>query len=370
MLRLLKNHNAKLMMFGFAILAAGLASHFVKAGQATEALSSRAKAEMATVYAASPYIEAHTHFDEKNPAAAVDAALKSMQHQNATMIFFLAPPDTFDHPGKFDTDVIIPYLKKYPEKFRYLGGGGTLNAMIQQSVRSKDAGPEVQKKFRAKAEELLGMGAIGLGEVTAEHFPSSTPYQYAPADHPLFLLLADIAAEHNVPIILHMEAVPQGMNLPADLKSPPNPPRLRANIAAFERLLSHNPRAKIIWAHLGADYTGYRTIELDRKLLDRHPNLYMEIKTDPINPGKNFPLDADGKLRPEWKKFFSDYSGRFIIGSDQHYPAAPPDPQRWQSDVLLYNQLPDDVQKKIGTENVYRIYPLALPAAHGAAGGN
>jgi predicted TIM-barrel fold metal-dependent hydrolase len=208
------------------------------------------------------------------------------------------------------------------------------------------------------------MGAIGLGEVTAEHFPSSTPYQYAPADHPLFLLLADIAAQHNAPIILHMEAVPQDMNLPPELKSPPNPPRLRANIAAFERLLSHNPRAKIIWAHLGADYTGYRTIELDRRMLDRHPNLYMEIKTDPLNPGKNFPLDADGKLRPEWKKFFSDYSGRFIIGSDQHYPAAPPDPQRWQSDVLLYNQLPDDLQKKIGTENVYRIYPLALPAAH------
>ena len=68
MLRLLKNHNTKLMMFGFAILAAGWASHFVKAGQATEALSGRAKAEMATVYAASPYIEAHTHFDEKNPA--------------------------------------------------------------------------------------------------------------------------------------------------------------------------------------------------------------------------------------------------------------------------------------------------------------
>jgi hypothetical protein len=94
----------------------------------------------------------------------------------------------------------------------------------------------------------------------------------------------------------------------------------------------------------------------------------MEIKTDPLNPGKNFPLDADGKLRPEWKKFFSDYSGRFIIGSDQHYPAAPPDPQRWQSDVLLYNQLPNDLQKKIGTENVFRIYPLASTAPHGAAG--
>ena len=184
MLRVLKNHKAKALMCGLAILAAGLASHLVKAGQATEALSGRAKAELAMVRATSPYIEAHTHFDEKNPAAAVEAALQSMQHQTATMIFFLAPPDTFDHPGSFDTDVIIPYLKKYPTKFRYLAGGGTLNAMIQQSVRSKDAGPEVQKQFRAKAEELLRTGAIGLGEVTAEHFPSSTPYQYAPRTTP------------------------------------------------------------------------------------------------------------------------------------------------------------------------------------------
>ena len=38
MLRILKNYNGKAVMFGFVILAAGLASHFVKAGQATEAL--------------------------------------------------------------------------------------------------------------------------------------------------------------------------------------------------------------------------------------------------------------------------------------------------------------------------------------------
>ena len=362
MLDILKNHSGKVSMLGLAIFAAGLASHAVMARQATAAWTSRTTSELATIRAVTPYIEAHTHFDEKNPAAAVEAALEAMQRQNASMIFFLAPPDTFDHPGKFDTDLIIPYLKKYPGKFHYLGGGGTLNAMIQQSVRSGDAGREAQKKFRAEAEELLRMGAIGLGEVTAEHFPSSTPYQYAPADHPLFLLLADIAAEHSVPIVLHMEAVPQDMSLPADLKSPPNPPRLRANIAAFERLLSHNARAKIIWAHLGADYTGYRTIDLDRQLLEKHPNLYMEIKTDPLNPGKNFPLDADGKLKPEWLKLFSDFSGRFIIGSDQHYPAAPPDPQRWQSDVLLYNQLPADLQRKIGTENVYRVYPVKTGA--------
>jgi predicted TIM-barrel fold metal-dependent hydrolase len=358
MSRFVKNHAAKLLI-GYLTLVAALASHLLLAQQVPAKTAPPADKAIPAI---SPYIEAHTHFDEKNPAAAVQAALRGMQVQNASMVFFLAPPDTFDSPGKFDTDVIIPYLKPYGGKFHYLGGGGTLNAMIQQSVRSGDASAEVQRKFRAKAEELLRMGAVGLGEVTAEHFPSTTPYQYAPADHPLFLLLADIAAEHNVPIVLHMEAVPQDMDLPADLKSPPNPPRLHANIAAFERLLNHNPRAKILWAHLGSDYTGQRTIELTRRLLTAHPNLYMEIKTDPLNPGKNYPLDASGKLKPEWLKLFSDYSDRLILGSDQHYPEPQPGPQRWQTDVLLYNQLPADLRRKIGTDNVYRIYPIKSAA--------
>jgi predicted TIM-barrel fold metal-dependent hydrolase len=359
MSRFFKKDAAKSPVFvclTVCLMAAGvLGSHLLFARQAPAKTASPAARAIPAV---SPYIEAHTHFDEKNPEAAVQAALKGMQRQNASMIFFLAPPDTFDSPGKFDTDLIIPLLKKYPGKFHYMAGGGTLNPMIQQSVRSGDAGPEALKKFRAKAEELLRMGAVGLGEVTTEHFPSSTPYQNAPPDHPLFLLLADIAAEHSVPIILHMETVVEDMNLPADLKSPPNPPRLKANIPAFERLLSHNPRAKIIWAHLGSDYTGNRTIELTRRLLTAHPNLFMEIKTDPLNPGKNYPLDANGKLKPEWLKLFSDFSDRLILGSDQHYPEPQPDPQRWQTDVLLYNQLPADLQRKIGTDNVYRIYPI------------
>ncbi len=108
--------------------------------------------------------------------------------------------------------------------------------------------------------------------MSTEHFslPQSPvkDYEYAPADHPLMLLLADIAAGHNVPIDLHMEAVPQDMTSPENLKAP-NPPRLHGNFAPLERLLSHNPRANLIWAHAGQDNTGYRTPELMRALLSR-----------------------------------------------------------------------------------------------------
>jgi predicted TIM-barrel fold metal-dependent hydrolase len=331
-----------------------LAAHALIAGY-PQSGAEKSSAGMEPVPALTPYIDAHTHFDDKDPEGTVRSALAALGRQNAAKIFFLTLPDTFDRPGSFDAEALLPTAKKYPDKLAVLGGGGSLNPMIMQSVATGDAGPAVQKKFRERAEELLREGVAGFGEMTAEHFDGATPYQYAPADHPLFLLLADIAAEHDVPMDLHMEAVPAAMPLPADLKSPPNPPRLHANIAAFERLLAHNPRAKMIWAHAGADGTGFRTPDLCRRLLQAHSNLYMEIKADPLAHGKNYPV-ADGRIKPEWLALFTDFPDRFIIGTDQHYPEPQGQQQRWQEMVLLFNQLPADLRRKIGTENIAHIY--------------
>jgi predicted TIM-barrel fold metal-dependent hydrolase len=344
---------------GMAVVALFLAAHISLARQ-TPSPAAKKTSAMEPVPALTPFVEEHAHFDEKDPAGSVRAAMAALGRENAAMILFQISPDTFDHPGRYDSEIILAEVKKHPGKLAMTGGGGSLNAMIMQSVATGDAGPEVQKKFKARAEELLREGVIGFGEMTAEHFDGFTPYQEAPPDHPLYLLLADLAAEHNVPIDLHMEAVPQDMPLPPELKSPPNAARLHANIAAFERFLSHNPRARVIWAHLGSDFTGFRTVELDRRLLQAHPNLYMEIKTDPDAHGKTYPLGFDGKIKPEWLKLFTDFPDRFVIGSDQHYPEPKDADKRWQETILLFNQLPADVRKKIGTENVARIYGNSL----------
>lgn len=313
----------------------------------------------ALVPAVSPYMDVHTHIDPRDPVASVEAAAQSVRVQNAARIFLLAEPYPQDDPERYDVDIFLSAAKKYPGKLSVVGGGGTLNAMIMESVRTGDSGPEVQRKFKARAEELLQEGVVGFGELAAEHLiqPSSglKDYEYAPPDHPLFLLLADIAAENNVPIDLHMEAVPREMPLPPDL-GPPNPSRLPANIPGFERLLRHNRNAKIIWAHAGADFTGYRTPELCRRLLKANSNLYMEIKYDPITPGKN-PVVVDGKIKPEWLKLIEDFPDRFVIGSDQHYRPIPAKGQpRWEATVLILNQLPAGLRQKIGIDNVLHIY--------------
>ena len=174
--------------------------------------------------AKAPYIDGHVHLDDRGPAG-VQSMLATISREGVKKVFVLVPPYTADDPENYDTEPLLAIAKQHPDKMAVVGGGGTLNAMLQQSMTSGDAGPEMQRKFKARAEELVKLGVIGFGEITTEHFPSpgSSTYQYAPADHPLMLLLADIAAAHNMPIVLHTEAVPQDMPLPAPLKSPPNP---------------------------------------------------------------------------------------------------------------------------------------------------
>ena len=316
-------------------------------------------ASQKTLAALNPFIDVHTHLDETNVDRSMQTAINAMSQENLAKIIFMPSPFTLADANRFDVERLLPAAKKYPGKIYVLGGGGTLNPMLIEAARTGNAGPEVRKKFRERAEAILAQGAVGFGEMAAEHFPSSTPYEHAEPDNPLLLLLADVAAQHDVPISIHMEAVPQDIDLPASLKSPPNPPRLRANIDAFERLLSHNPRAKIVWAHLGWDTTGYRTPEMTRRLLEAHPNLFMEIKLDPLDVEKNSPLTdgATGRVKPEWLKLFTDFADRFVIGSDQHYPIGS-GPQRWQAVVELFNELPANVRQKIGTENASRIYHL------------
>src|SRR5437660_503420 len=194
------------------------------------------------VAALSPYIDVHAHLEFDTLDASVEAARQApqarqtrqaMTSENAVRIIFLPPPFMSDDASRYDSEQIAAALKNSRAAFAFLGGGGTLNPMIQEAARSGRVTADVTRAFTDRAEQILRQGAVGFGEMTAEHFAGGTPYQYAAADHPLFLLLADIAARHGVPIDLHMEAVPRAMKLPADLKSPPNPIDLHENIPAF-----------------------------------------------------------------------------------------------------------------------------------------
>ena len=109
-----------------------------------------------------------------------------MGAENAAKMIFLPSPFTPDDPARFDDEVLIAAEKDHRDQFAFLGGGGSLNVMLQQAVHAQQAGPEVQKKFKERAEQIVRQGASGFGEMTTEHF-ATTPgsyYEYAPTDHP------------------------------------------------------------------------------------------------------------------------------------------------------------------------------------------
>ena len=346
------------------VLATG--AHLASFGQAAKAGDTQGGGAAAgqRVAALSPWIDTHVHLEKAVADGSIEIAVHSMQAENTARYVFLPSPFPEESKGSFDIELIESASKKYTDKIAPMGGGGTLNPMIEEAVHAGSVSPDLEKKFKDRAEQIASLGAVGFGELTAEHQPSaSTPaYESVPPDHPLFIALTDIAAAHNLPITLHMEAVAETMPFPKawQVGSTPVPKELHPNIPAFEKLLAHNPRAKIVWAHEGWDNTGARTVALSRRLLQAHPNLYLELKVDPLAPGLNSPLTggASGSIKPEWLKLFQDFPGRFVMGSDQHYPMPDNGPQRWQADVLLFNQLPADLRQKFGIDNPTRIYNL------------
>ncbi|MBW2066968.1 MAG: amidohydrolase family protein, partial [Deltaproteobacteria bacterium] len=320
-----------------------------------------------------PFIDAHNHLALKGSPGrtyfeAARSAMNVMGRLGISRLIIMPPPRVPGQPGAFDVFGLIPVVKKYPEQLACLGGGGKLDPMIHEKKNQGTVPKRTRRAFEKTALKILSKGAIGFGEFSVEHFSLNYGHVYESvnADHPLFFLLADIAAEHNVPIDIHMEAIPRDMALPQRhilLRSGRNPSMLRENISGFERLLSHNRGAKIIWAHAGWCNTGERTPGLCRELLSRHPNLYMSIKLsqEAVRDVQILTIDQNS-IRSEWLEVFREFPDRFVIGTDQFY--LPPGagrmgPQKTITTRIFMNLLPEDLAHRIGIENPRRIFNLS-----------
>jgi predicted TIM-barrel fold metal-dependent hydrolase len=323
------------------------------------------------------YIDCHNHLagrygtpgrvEEQDFEGAAKVALSAMDQYGITKMIIMPPPFTPQQPHVYDYAELMGVVKQHPGRFAFLGGGGTLNLMIHRTANEREISPELRDRFKKAALEILARGALGFGEMAAEHFSLGPdhPYESVPPDHPLFLLLADIAAEYDVPIDIHMEAIPEEMPLPEGLSSPPNPKVLRPNIAAFERLLAHNRKAKIIWAHAGWCNTGRRTASLCSDLLKKYPNLYMSFKISPKDCRPEcMPIEQGRGLKTEWLQLIQEFPDRFIIGTDQFY-VSPRSPLQGIGPIKIEpmnrfrSLLPPDLARKIGEENPRHIFNIA-----------
>lgn len=316
-----------------------------------------------------PFIDGHTHILGNTPrgedyAGAANAALGIMDRYKVVRAVVMPPPFVAGKEGIHDDTELLAVARRHKGRFVVLGGGGSLNVMIHEAVARGTVDDALKARFTARAEKILADGAVGFGEMAALHFSlhPGHPFEMAPPDHPLFLLLAEIAARHRVPIDLHMEAVIAGRDIPVPVRGAPNPTRISANIAAFERLLDHAPDAVIIWDHLGWDNTGERTVALTRRLLKAHPNLMMNFKIGRAKLADNQPLQRGHGLGEEWRSLILEFPDRFFLGSD--IKPTPPGDRRAASDETpegvshLLDFLPPDLAHKIAIDNPTRIFAL------------
>ena len=323
------------------------------------------------------WIDVHVHFvggksGRQDYEGAARTALGVMDESGIRKMVVMPPPQDYSNAPNYDYDSFLEAVKRHPTRFAFLGGGGSLNVMLQAAGDSREPSNELKREFEHKADEILRHGGVGFGEITAHHLShtSGHPYESVPADHPLLLLLADITGRSDAVIDFHFDVVAGDIKAPDWLASPPNPQSFRANLAAFERLLEHNRKAKIVWAHAGSDMLGFWTTDLSRKLLTRHPNLYMSLRMAPGRAPQNHPLTRSNEIRPGWMRLLQDFSDRFVIGGDQFLVSPSvqgrgPGIEFSQRAPIVRERsrrflaaLPPELYRKIAVENATRLYKL------------
>jgi len=118
---------------------------------------------------------------------------------------------------------------------------------------------------------------------------------------------------------------------------------------AVEIIFEQNPSARVLWAHSG--FVGPDKLS---EMFDKYPNLTSDLAVR----GEH---DDGGKVDPVWRKLFTDYPNRIMLGTDTYAP------ELWYYVIDHANQtrawlsdLPPDVAKKISQENAEALAAWAL----------
>lgn len=232
----------------------------------------------------------------------VDEFVASMDAWGVDVFINELSPSTIWKGGTHE-DYGIPKLDAMlPGRVYSLYGGKALR-MLYRAVERGGYTVGQERKFLRLVEEAMQSGHYkGFGEIGLHHMQTVRRANLTiPADHPWMLKLADVAARHDVVIDIHMEATD-------------------ANLAALERLLDHNPKAKIIWAHAGWSELGTATADVWERLMARHANLYGSIKHRSRQSKYGSPKvalrDEDGNIEADWLRLFERFRDRFMIGGD------------------------------------------------------
>lgn len=296
------------------------------------------------------WIDAHAHLSFNGND--YSQTIGFMDKYNVSQTIVMQPPPNIDL-GMTAAQFHIPEAaQKYPGRFKMMYDSDAISLLTLVARRGNYTQSE-EDQFIKLVNDAANSGLyVGFGEIGLRHLPPPDTQGNSgfditiPGDHPWLLALSDIAAQHHMVLDVHAE--------PQD-----------AVVAGLEKLLAHNPKTKIVYAHAGWYDPRLATPQLFDRLLGKYPNLYATIKLrlPPITPppGAQIILDQQGKTSQAWLDLIEKYPDRFMIGSDIQYGHQGED---GQADTILpytnqlLDQLPKDVAQKVAITNAKRIYDL------------
>ncbi|MBI4370549.1 MAG: hypothetical protein HY547_10020 [Elusimicrobia bacterium] len=316
-----------------------------------------------------PWIDTHTHptgidtdcFSE----SCVNASILAMDAAGLKKAIFINPPAPYNNSSSAKEAGVRTAAYYRTDRLFYGIGGSMLQARIDTMPDSGVATEAQKSEFESTFNDLISSGpaAVVVGETASLHLSYSANHAFEenPANSDLFLLLADLAASHDIAIDVHIDVVTQTMQTPSFYvtRSPNNPSTLQPNIPDFEELLDHNLNARIVLAHVGRDTTGVMNSSLMDGLLARHSNLYAQIapQVGPADAGDGI-VDRTGKVRSDWLTLLQKYPTRFVLGSDIFWDGGTTS-SLLQGVQDFLQQLPSDIAYQIGCTNPVAIYKLS-----------
>ncbi len=173
-------------------------------------------------------------------------------------------------------------------------------------------------RLPAKVESALESGVYrGIGEL---HIFAKD------RESPVFRRIVEIADQRDLMLLIHGDA------------------------EIIDEIFAIDPGATVLWAHLG---TRPEPAFL-RGVLERHPErLFIDTSV------RDERFLHQGRLRPEWRRLFTDHADRFLVGVDtfsvnrwRHFDAVVATMRRWLT------QLPPPVARRLAFENARELFEV------------
>ncbi len=248
--------------------------------------------------------DAHLHYNwEPTPYLSMDEALALFRQHRVTGILATSRPNdgTQALVSRNPQDLwVVPFIRPY---------------RVRPDVQSWFTNPVI---FELVQEEFKRGHYIGIGEFHLTGQAAATE---------VVRKTVNFAVEHDLYLHAH------------------------ADEEAVEILFSHNPKAKVIWAHTGFSLAPERVAAL----LEKHPMLWGELSYRSGITG------SGGQLTSEWRSLFTRFPERFLLGSDTWIN------ERWASYGQIMagyrawlGQLPREIAERIAHGNARTLFEARM----------